>query len=433
MLFSFAMFPSLKRGIVDVFLVAAPKVVAGATTLLVNVVLLRYFGPEQFAIYSLCVTGILLTDAILGAAVDMGILRLVPLHQTSDPDRALAIQKAALFLKVVPASVATAVLLAFSRPVARFLFHQDGYSFLIFLSAISAIGLLSLRSTQACLQVAQRFSLYAALDWLHNAVRFGGIAAILWLNRPSIPGVLFFFSIAPMFAFALGIAFVGNRILGRTKQFWWAAREMARYVGWYATTFALTASVSRLDVFLLTSWSSLSEVGVFAGAQVFALIPELLGGYLAVVLGPRVVPYCLEGRFGSFFRRFQPLMISGCALLYVAGFAAVRLVAPVVLPAAFIRSAPVLLILLAGAIASMAAFPVTYTFLLFVRPRFLFSMELLASPLLILLYYYTIPAYGAVGAAWVTSASRLIKAAIAQGVAWKSTQNLSASICRPSH
>ena len=70
------MFPSLKRGIVDVFLVAAPKVVAGATTLLVNVVLLRYFGPEQFAIYSLCVTGILLTDAILGAAVDMGILRM---------------------------------------------------------------------------------------------------------------------------------------------------------------------------------------------------------------------------------------------------------------------------------------------------------------------------------------------------------------------
>jgi len=68
-----------------------------------------------------------------------------------------------------------------------------------------------------------------------------------------------------------------------------------------------------------------------------------------------------------------------------------------------------------------------------VRPRFLFSMELLASPLLILLYYYTIPAYGAVGAAWVTSASRLIKAEIAQGVAWKSTQNLSASICRPSH
>jgi len=205
------MFSSLKQGFVELFLVAVPKVAAGAATLIVNAALLRYFGPEQFAIYALCVTGILLTDAIFGAAVDLGVLRLVPLYQISDSDRALAIQKSALLLKLVPAGVIMVVLLAFSRQVSRFLFHQDGFSFLIFLSALSAIGLLSLRSTQAYLQVERRFSLYGALDWLHNALKFGGIAALLWLNRVTVPGILLFYSIAPICAFALGISFFGPR------------------------------------------------------------------------------------------------------------------------------------------------------------------------------------------------------------------------------
>jgi hypothetical protein len=73
-------YSSLKRGFVELFLVALPKVVAGAATLVVNAAMLRYFGPEQFAIYSLCVTGILLTDAIMGASADLGVLRLAPLY-----------------------------------------------------------------------------------------------------------------------------------------------------------------------------------------------------------------------------------------------------------------------------------------------------------------------------------------------------------------
>jgi O-antigen/teichoic acid export membrane protein len=315
------------------------------------------------------------------------------------------------------------LLLAFARPVSRFLFHQDGLSYLLFLSAFATIGLLSIRSTQTYLQVQRRFAVYGGLDWLQNSLRFGGIAAILWLKRATIPNVLFLYGLGPWFAFGLGMVFFGKGVLGKTKQLWSAVQEMVRHVGWYATTFAVTASVGRLDVFLLTSWTSLSEVGIFAGAQVFALIPELMGGYLAVVLGPRVVPYCKEGKFAPFFRRFQFLMVIGCVLLYIAAVAGLKIVAPILLPTAFKRSGTVLLILLAGALASMAAFPLTYTFLLFARPRFLFKMDLFALPLLLVLYYYVIPAYGAVGAAWVTSSSRLIKAGIAQGVAWKTARS----------
>ena len=63
----------IKKGIFEFLSVSAPKVIGGAGTVAVNVVLLRYFGPEQFGVYSLCVVGILLVDAILGSALDTGI------------------------------------------------------------------------------------------------------------------------------------------------------------------------------------------------------------------------------------------------------------------------------------------------------------------------------------------------------------------------
>jgi hypothetical protein len=67
----------------------------------------------------------------------------------------------------------------------------------------------------------------------------------------------------------------------------------------------------------------------------------------------------------------------------------------------------------------MAIFPLTLPFLLFVRPRFFFVMDCLSLPILLTLYIFAIKHHGALGAAWVTAASKVIKGLLAQIVAWK--------------
>jgi hypothetical protein len=61
---------------------------------------------------------------------------------------------------------------------------------------------------------------------------------------------------------------------------------------------------------------------------------------------------------------------------------------------------------------------------MFVRPKFLFIMDCISFPILVLLYFYAISRYGAVGAAWVTSAANMTRALIAQSMAWQWAQEI---------
>jgi len=182
--------------------------------------------------------------------------------------------------------------------------------------------------------------------------------------------------------------------------------------------------VSRLDIFLLSKWSTLSEVGIFSGGQVIAWVPVLIGTYLAVVLTPRIMPLAREGRFNAFYRKFQPPLLGACVLGYLLSLAAIPLIGPRLLPRSFMRSMPVISVLLPGALAGLATFPLTLSFVMFVRPKFLFFMDCISLPILMLLFFCVIPRYGAVGAAWVTSAANMIRAMVAQWMAWQWAQEI---------
>jgi hypothetical protein len=54
------------------------------------------------------------------------------------------------------------------------------------------------------------------------------------------------------------------------------------------------------------------------------------------------------------------------------------------------------------------------TFLMFVRPKFILTLDCISIPFLLVAYAYAIPRYGALGAAWVTSAGRVFKGLLAQ-------------------
>lgn len=280
-------------------------------------------------------------------------------------------------------------------------------------------GLLMLRSALVHLQVESKFALYGGLDLLHNVLKFGGIALLLWSAQVSPGAVLALFVFAPVSVCLLSLATVDRDMLRCVPSPPRVLRELLDVVKWSLLTFSFGAAISRLDIFLLSMRSTMAEVGLFSGGQVFAIIPEFLGTYLGVVLHPRIMPYCHSGQFFAFFRRFQLASLACCGLLYLLAVLSAETIAPYVLPTAFAPSAKLFLILLPGALAGLVTFPLTIAFLMFVRPKFLFTMDCLAAPVIIGLYLYAIQHHGALGAAWVTSASRCLRAAVAQVVAWR--------------
>lgn len=406
----------MSKGLVEFLWVALPKVLGGVSTVGINVILLRYFRPEDFGVYSLCVAGILLTDSVLGAAIDLGVLRLATFYRATDPARSIAVEKAAILLKlagVAGLSLFLGLLLFSGRLLPQ------ASNELFYVSSFAALSMLLLRSSLTHLQIERRFALYGCLDLLSSVLKFGGIALLLAIHQQSPVTVLLLLALGPAAAFLLGLGALSNQMLGRWSHPPGLIVEMLGFVKWSLLTFGLAALISRVDVFLVSQWSNLREVGIFSGGQAFAAIPELIGTYLAIVMGPRIMPYCRQGRFFELFRTFQVSSIASCLLIYLLAATSMKHISPYLLPASFARSSEVILALLPGALAGLATFPLTLSFLMFVRPKFLFTLDCLAAPIVIPLYYYAISGYGALGAAYVSSASRVIKATIAQAIAWK--------------
>jgi len=402
------------KSFIEILFVSLPKVLNGLSLILLNSIIIRYLGTESFGIYSICIFSVLILDATIGSAFDLGILRLVPLYQESEPEYAISLQKSAIYLKLFLFVLIGLVVLLFIKPIGLKLFHTDLYNHLIGFSLLAGLALLMLRSSQVNLQVNRKFKLYGGLDLLQLTLRIGGIGLLLLFFKSNITYIIIIYAAGIIVTFLISLTVTGKdlfaRSISRTKAF----KELFKYVKWFIITTSLGAFISRLDVYLLGIFSSLDQVGIFSGGFTYALVPELIGSYLAVVFGPRIMKYYQDGIFYPFFKKIQ-LSITGLAVvIYLGALLIMPLIGPLLLPESFSRSQQIFYILLPGSLANMILFPLTLSFLLFVKPYFWVTMEAVTLPVLILMYIIFIRSHGAIGAAYVTVVSKLLKNIIGQ-------------------
>jgi hypothetical protein len=136
------------------------------------------------------------------------------------------------------------------------------------------------------------------------------------------------------------------------------------------------------------------------------------------------MPLARAGRFYSFFSKFQPLILIACLLIYIVSLIVLPSQGHRLLPPKYGPSLGVIILLLPGALSGLATFPVVMGFIMFIRPKFLFAMDCVSLPVLLLLYHYAIGLYGVTGAAVVTTTANLVRASIAQIMAWKWARGL---------
>ena len=248
---------------------------------------------------------------------------------------------------------------------------------------------------------------------------------VLWLLPPDPTALVLVVAGAALIVVFVSAATIGTRLLGKASGFRAATWELTEFVRWSLLTTGIGTIGRQVDILLLSSRTELAEVGIFSGGMIFSVIPDMFGMYLSVILSPRILRYLQEGTFFAFFRRVQRALFIGAAMAMVFGLLGVELVRQYLLPEQYERSAYVLAILLPGSLAGTVSFPLAIAFIMFARPSFLFKLELIILPLTLVFYLIAIDHYGAIGAASVTSISRLLKAFIVGAVAWRWAQNSS--------
>jgi O-antigen/teichoic acid export membrane protein len=395
--------------------VAIPKGLGGVLAVVLNGVLLSRMSPAEFGAYAVCLTLVILADGVLGSAVDMSAVKMTSARLLHDPRAAAAIEQWAVVFKLVVSVAVLGTALMVAGFLAEALFHRPSADLL--LAALSvASGVLMLRSLFLHLQLKQRFVAYAGLELLAQTLRVAGVVAVLWWFTVSALSLV----VAALVGTVLAV--LGGMWIARVRLQWpdlqWAdGREFARTVRWILATFAFSSVLARIDVLMLTHASTIEQVGLFAAAAVFAQIPELLGMYLAVVFSPKVTPANANGTLPRLMRQVQSGLLAFALAIAFVAMCALQFGGEL-LPSAYARSADVFVPLLAGSLAGMVAMPVTVPFVMFVRPSFILKYDLLTAPILLIAYQYAIASSGAVGAAWVSGGSRMLKAAVLQTCAW---------------
>lgn len=419
----------MKRSIGEFLAVSFPKVLGGVCTVGLNLWLIHYLQPAEFGVLSLCLVAVLVVDSMLGSPIDLGVIRLATAYEAQKSGRSLDIQKAALLIKGTILATCVVVLAIWGNVISQALLHTQRPR-LAWATLLAIASLLLLRSAQVNLQVERRFTGYGALDFTQMTLKFGGVVLLVRWGMASPGAVLIWFVVGPAIATAAWFVWRGRSVV-RAQASRGGVRELLSYTRWFLATFALAALISRMDLFLLARWTNLRETGIFAAGQTVAWIPQLLGMYLAIVVGPRVMPAWDQQRLYPLMKYFQ----LGLGVAALAGYALVtiglRWLGPVIFPAAFLKSRAVIQALLPGALAGFLTFPLVLTALMFLRPRFLFLVDCVVLLPALGLYALVIPRFGAVGAAWVTTSINITRAAIAQIAAWRCARRNSAASFEP--
>lgn len=403
------------RTLYQTLCVAMPKGLGGFVTIGLNGLLLTRLTPAEFGVYSICLLLVTLADGVLGAAIDMSAVKLASLHRLHDPRRAIAAEQWAALFKVGLSLLLIALLLPALPHLSQALFHRSDAALLLLAMTVAA-GVLLMRSLFTHLQLGGRFAAYAGLELLAQSLRVAGIAAVLLWWQPSA------WTLTLAALSGTGLAVLGGLRISNLRFTPWRLRwsdgfELLHTLRWMLLTFALSSLYARLDILLLTQWSTIDQVGLFAAAQVFAFVPELFGMWLAVVFSPRVAPAQADASLRGLMLRVQSVV--GAAAL-AAGLLIGGLLSalPGSLPGKYSGAAELLMPLLLGSLAGMVALPVSVPFVMFAKPRFIVTYDLLSAPLLLLAYHLAIQHGGAVGAAWVSGCARLLKAAVLLVSAW---------------
>lgn len=407
----------MKKSVVDLLWVASPKVASGGLQVATNLLIVQQLGPERAGVVFVCVTAILLADAVFGSALDLAVVRLATSQTPGTTSSGPQVQKAALAIKTVACLLLAVVVALWSRQFSGLLFHAERDAPLLLLSVVAFFGLLVVRSLQTWFQVAGHFRAYGLTDLLHSALRFGGIGALFALDAMSPLALLTLFAVVPL---ALAGAVLSGSSAGAviaTPLSRPAVHDVRTIAAWYLGAAALASINTRVDLLFVSAVAGPAQAGLFAAAQLFVQPFQLLGMYLGVVLAPRVLPLWEGGGLASLYIRMQIAAGVVSAVVFFAAIAGADRIADRLLPASYDGTATIALVLLPSALLALLNFPITVSFLMFTHQRMLVVLEGCALPLLVLLYREMVAAYGAAGAAAVTSGYAIVKTAIYQVVA----------------
>ncbi len=374
-----------------------------------GLVLLKGLSQEDYGLVSSALAVFLVAQELVGRGINDSMIRLGTEAAAGSVERSNDVFRAGLILKVFFCSIAFAGLMAFPQAIVGLLGRPelaDGLPGVML--AILGFGLWSFVLTRR--QARLEFGTLAMIQPASNLLRVALLLVFLFLGSLTWTRAIWIIS-GCLFTSAL-IVGIGDWIEllfqnWRLRPVLAAVADVWRCGGWnMLAAFAFTA-YSRMDIFVLTSQASNSEVATYNAAWQVLTIVDLCNVTIMTVMIPKVCHLIHYEDFVSWTRRTLTLT-TAVALLSLPLVLLAGWYIPLLFGVEYTGAVAVARILYWGNTVSLIVFPLVG--ILYAKRYFhlIAAMHLTLLALSFPAYKWAVGFGGIVGAAWTTVGLRTV-------------------------
>ena len=392
---------SLFKTLLDYTTVIFGSVFTRGFAFLNSLILARVLGPEQFGIFSIFFTVMILTWQ-LPQAFDGVFVTFAQRYQ--DIHRKNEILKTSIFLKIIYFAIVVATSYPFASFLANICFRKAEAFWPVFIALICGVFLMFLMTIASTFQADMKFAKYASVNAVYTVTVFLFLVTYYLLKGSmSLYYVILTYLFIAMIVGSVCLVLLKRRL----KNIFSIDREILKKVfeqgKWVFLVVAASCIFSRLDLLVLPVFLDYAEIGLYAVAVQLILVVDMASGALAGLCLPRAGAAVLSRKAFSAFIKESALII----LMIEAGIVILLLTAPFIVSMAYGTeyryAGTVLRYLLYGWMFHVIMVPFSFLYTAIEDSRTRFTLEIFKLVVGVGLLYALVPRFGMVGSACTVS------------------------------
>ncbi|TXH07225.1 MAG: hypothetical protein E6R05_00650 [Candidatus Moraniibacteriota bacterium] len=365
----------------------------------------RQLGPEQFGIFSVLFSLMLILSRIGDMGINIAVSRAIAQNHDR-PNAIISYSQSGSYLKAMIMLVIIMLGLIASPYVTSNLLNLNlSYSPLVQLVIVLSTSVVIYEYMNSLLQARQRFGLSVATNTIQSLLKLV-LALISLVVVVNLELITLSYMLLPLLGATVGLFAISlKELLPRYNPK--ITKSIVNVARWTSLSILAGALAENIDVLIVQNYLSTHDTGLYAAATRIATVASLIGWSLGTVLNMRVAQYKDKKNLDQYLKKGTMLALAALILT----LAIILVTTPLVnltIGTSYLSVVPALNILLISTAILTATTPFVALFYVFDYPRYFAISGILTALTLISADLILIPSFGLVGAGWARVITRSI-------------------------
>ncbi|MCE7898088.1 hypothetical protein DYH11_02660 [Candidatus Microgenomates bacterium CPR3] len=365
----------------------------------------RVLGPEQFGIFSVLFSTMLILSRIGDMGINIAISRAIAQNH-GKPNLVRSYSQNGAYLKAIIMSVVVVFgLISSSYLTSTLLNLSSNYTPLVRLVIVLSTSVVIYEYINSLLQARQHFGLSVATNTIQSLLKLA-LALVSLVVTVNLQVITLSYMLFPLLGATVGLTVISLReLLPRYNPK--ITKSIINVARWTSLSILAGALAENIDVLIVQNYLTTHETGLYAAATRIATVASLIGWSLGTVLNMRVAQYKDKKNLDQYLKK--GFMLATAALILT--LAIILITTPLVnltIGTSYLAVVPTLNILLISTALLTATTPFVALFYVFDYPRYFAISGFLTALTLIAADLILIPVFGLVGAGWARVITRTV-------------------------